>query len=897
MHSLDAVFRPASVAIVGATDRPGSVGRSVLWNLFSGRLDVAIYPVNPHHDSLLGHACYATLDALPGPVDLAVVAVPARSVPDVIERCGAAGVKAAIVLSAGFRETGPQGIALETQILERARHYGMRIVGPNCLGVMSPATGLNATFASVAALSGNVAFISQSGALGTAVLDWSVTQNVGFSHFISVGSMLDVGWADIIDYLGDDPQTQSLVMYMESIGDAPAFLSAARSASFTKPIVVLKAGRTAAAAKAAASHTGALAGKDAVYDAVFARCGVLRVESIDELFSAADALGKQPRPPGNALTIITNAGGAGVLATDALIRGGGTLSSLSAQTKEALDGMLPAHWSKQNPIDVLGDADAERYAHAFEIAASDPATDGLLAIFAPQAVSDAKTVAERLRAAARPPNKTVLATWMGGADIAAGVTLLEQAGIPTFAYPEEAVRAFNALWRYDAGIRRLYETPARAQASPADRDAAAVCIDTVRQEQRTVLTESESKAILLAYGIDAVSAQPAASAEAAVRAAQSTGYPVAVKLHSKVFTHKSDVGGVHLGVTSDNQVRQAFDAIGQRARTAGGPDAFLGVVVEPMAPADGIELILGSSIEPGFGPVLLFGAGGVLVEILHDYALALPPMTTTLARQLMQQTRIFAALGGVRGRRPVDTGALEQLIVRFADLVVEHPRIREIEINPLLASADALVAVDARIILHDPNVTDGDLPQPAIRPYPVQYIGSWTSPSDQRFDIRPVRPDDEPLVAHFAHGLSARSLYLRFGHAQRPDRFGHRELSRACFVDYRREMVLVALPSAAPGEIAGIARLMRRPHGSDAEFALVVNDARQGQGLGTALLQRLIEVGREEGLARIVGYVLAENAAMLDVCRALGFAFGRSGDDPAVVVSLNLAREGIMTEP
>jgi acetyltransferase len=889
MRSLEAVFHPRSVAVIGASERPNSVGHSVLWNLTAHPFGGVVYPVNPKHHELLGLACYARIGDVPAQVDLAVIATPAPSVPEIVGACGAAGVKAAIVLSAGFRETGAEGLRLEQQLRAQAAISGMRIVGPNCLGVMSPLSGLNATFANVVAQPGSVAFVSQSGALGTAVLDWSVAQNVGFSQFVSVGSMLDVGWSDLIEYLGDDPETKSIVLYMESIGEPAAFLSAARTVAGAKPIVVLKAGRTLAAAKAAASHTGALTGNDDVYDAVFERSGVLRVTSIEDLFSVADALGKQPRPRGRRLTIVTNAGGAGVLATDALIEGGGDLTTISPATVAALNELLPAHWSQQNPIDVLGDADAERYGRALEIATSDPGGDAVLAIFAPQAIADAKQVAERVRAVARASAKTMLACWMGGADVAAGATLLEQAGIPSFAYPDAAARTFNALWRYDANLQALYETPTPQVGPVPERSTVRAAIDAALAAGRTLLSESESKALLAAYGIPVLPAVSAASAGDAVAAAHRIGYPVAVKLHSLTVTHKSEVGGVRLNVTSDDEVARAFNEIAEATTAAAGAHAFSGVVVEPMAPTGGYELIVGSSVEPGFGPVVLFGLGGVLVEILRDRAFALPPLTTTLAKRLMEGTRIFSAFRGVRGRPPVDVAALAQVLVRFADLVVEQPRIREIEINPLVAAGGQLVAVDARVVLVDATIADDALPRSAIRPYPVEYAGAWTARDGERFTLRPIRPDDEPLVQRFLGGLSERSIYLRFARALRTDRIDHRRLARLCFIDYRREMALVALRDGSAGtELVAVGRLIREREANEGEFALLVADPLQGHGLGTELLQRLIQIGRAEGLARIVGFVLGENQAMLEVCAALGFHMERSVGDAMVNVRLDL---------
>ncbi len=885
--ALDAIFAPRTVAVIGASEKPGSVGRNLTRNLIASPFGGRVYAVNPRRASVLGLEAYPSIAAVPEPVDLAVVATPAVTVPGVIAECARAGVRGAIIISAGFKEIGPAGAALERQVLEAARGSGLRLVGPNCLGVMNPRTGLNATFATAMARPGPVGFLSQSGALCTAVLDWSLRENVGFSAFVSVGSMLDVDWGDLIAYLGDDARTQSIVIYMETIGDARAFLSAAREVALTKPIIVIKPGRTEAAARAAASHTGALTGRDDVLDAAFRRSGVLRVDTIAELFHMAETLGKQPRPRGPRLAIVTNAGGPAVLATDALLGSGGALAELSAETLAGLDALLPPHWSHGNPVDVLGDADSERYARAVELVARDPGSDGLLVILAPQAMTDPTQTAERLRSLASIPGKPLLASWMGGADVAAGEAILNRASVPTFAYPDTAARIFSYMWRYTENLRALYETPVLAEDGDGapDRDAAALIIAGALERKRVLLTEAESKQLLAAYGLPTVPTRVARTSEEAVRAAADLGFPVAVKLHSETVTHKSDVGGVQLDVRDADGVRRAFEAIRAAVAERAGPGHFLGVTVQPMVARDGYELIVGASVDEQFGPVLLFGAGGTLVEVLRDRAVGLPPLTSTLARRLMERTRIFAALQGVRGRAPVDLGRLEQLLVRASQLVVEQPRLRELDINPLLASAAGLLALDARVVLHGPEVPDAALPRPAIRPYPRQYDRPWRAPDGATLRIRPIRPEDEPLMAAFHATLSERSVYLRYLHpVPLGQRTAHERLARICFVDYDRDMVLVAeRPDANGREILGVGRLSRLHGRPEAEFALLVSDRFQGRGLGTELLRRLIAIGREEGLERIVGYISAENQTMLRLAREVGFQTGRSAWDPAIV--------------
>ncbi len=893
-NPLDSFFEPASVAVIGATEKVGSVGRTVFWNLISSPFGGTVYPVNQKRASILGVRAYPNLAALPETPELVVIATPAATIPATVEECAAAGVKAVVIISAGFKEIGPDGAELERQILETARANGMRIVGPNCLGVMRPPTGLNATFAAGISAPGNVGFVSQSGALLTAVLDWSVREKVGFSAVVSLGSMLDVGWGDVITYLGNDPATQSIVVYMETIGDARAFLSAAREVALTKPIIVIKPGRTAQAAKAAASHTGSLTGSDEVLAAAFRRVGVLRVDSIADLFNAAEVLAKQPRPSGKRLTILTNAGGPGVLATDALITGGGQLAEISLATMEALNAFLPGPWSHNNPIDIIGDAAPERYAKALEIAASDAGSDGLLVILTPQAMTDPTATARELTRFAKIEGKPVLASWMGGADVAEGAAILREAGIPTFSYPDEAVRIFNATWRFASHLRQLYETPTLPsdEEHPVNRARAKALINTVRAEGRTLLTEDESKDLLAAYGIPITETVVAPTPDEAVAAADRIGYPVVVKLYSHTITHKTDVGGVQLNLKDAAAVRQAYESIQVSVTEKKGAEHFEGVTVQPMVNWTGYELILGSSIDPQFGPVLLFGMGGQLVELFKDRALGLPPLNTTLARRMMEQTKIYTALGGIRGRRGVDLEAMEQLLVRFSQLVVEQRWVSEIDINPLLASPERLIALDARVVLHDPSVTVDQLPRLAIRPYPRKYAGTCTCKNGEVLRVRPIRPEDEPLVVEFHRTLSEETVFQRYlAHLGLSERTAHERLIRICFVDYHREMALVAEradPVTGRPAIVGIGRLSRVFGTDDAEFAVLVTDAWQGRGIGTELLRRLVEIARAEGVAVIGAQMRTENTAMRKASERLGFTITAGSTDEVVRAEMQL---------
>jgi acetyltransferase len=891
---LDAIFAPKSVAVIGATETPGSVGRTIVWNLISSSFGGTIYPVNPKRPSILGIKAYPNLTAVPELVDLIVVVTPAKTIPDIIKEAVDLGVKSAIIISAGFKETGPEGAELERQILEHARRGSMRIIGPNCLGVMSPVTGLNATFASTIARRGSVGFISQSGALCTAILDWSLRENVGFSHFVSIGSMLDVDWSDLIYYLGDDPHTKSIVIYMETIGNARAFLSAAREVALTKPIIVIKPGRTEGAARAAASHTGSLTGSDEVLEVAFRRSGVLRVNSIAELFYMAEVLGKQPRPQGRRLTILTNAGGPGVLATDALITDGGELANLSPEIMEAFNQLLPAAWSHNNPVDILGDASPERYGKALEIAARDPNSDGILVILTPQAMTDPTKTAEELEPYAQSLGKPVIATWMGGNEVAAGEAILNKASVPTFPYPDTAARVFNYMARYSENLRLLYETPMPVGGDgqgQINRECAESVIQAARESGRTILTEYESKQLLSCYGIPTVVTRIANSQDEAVRAAAEIGYPVVLKIHSETITHKTDVGGVLLDLGDADAVRKAYTDIETSVAEKVGAEHFLGVTVQPMAKVEGYELILGSSIDPQFGPVLLFGLGGQLVEVFKDRALGLPPLTTTRARRMMERTKIYTALKGVRGRDPVDLAALEGLLVRFSQLITEQHWIKELDINPLVASPEKLIALDARVVLYDRDTTEEQLPRIAIRPYPIQYVGTWTAKDRTKVTIRPILPEDEALLVRFHSILSDRTVFMRYLQPiMLQDRVMHERLARICHVDYDREIALVAETTDENQErqIMGIVRLSKIHGTNEARLSTLVGDPYQGIGLGGELIRRAVDVARSEHIDRMSAILTADNQVMLHIFNSLGFSVVPLEHDNLVAARIEL---------
>ena len=876
--ALEMMLAPRSVAVIGATETEGSVGRTLMENLKAGNFGGTLIPVNPRRRRVFGITAFPRISAAQHAVDLAVVATPAPTVPALIGECVEAGVKGAIIISAGFEECGQAGRELEKQVLKELRGSKMRIIGPNCLGVMRPRIALNATFAADMALPGSVGFISQSVGLCTAILDWGLREKVGFSAFVSVGSMLDVNWGDLIYYLGDDPSTKSIVIYMESIGNARSFLSAAREVALTKPIIVMKVGRSEAASKAAASHTGSLTGNDEVLDAAFRRVGVLRVNTIPELFNMAEVLAKQPRPRTPRLVIVTNAGGPAALATDMLVTGGGQIAQLSRESFDAFNKLLPAHGSRNNPVDLLGDADAERYAKALEIVSKDPNNDGVLVILTPQAMTQPTATAEQLKRFAKFNGKPILASWMGGDQVRVGEEILNNAGIPTFPYPDTAMRAFAYMWRYADNLRSLYETPAVGADSDnqfAKRSQVAKIIRTARRGKRTLLTEVQSKEILAAYGISVVETHIAFSDEEAVKLAESIGSSVVLKVYSATITHKTDVGGVKLNLRGAGAVRRAYRQIQLAVTKHNRGEDFLGVTVEPMIAIDGCELILGSSLDPQFGPVLLFGAGGPLVEVFKDRALALPPLNATLARRVIEQTRIFAALKGVRGHGPADLAALDQLLVRFSQLVAEQRWIKEIDINPLVASASGLIALDTRMVLHSAEAREDELPRPGIRPYPSQYVARCRLRDNTIAILRPIRPEDEPLMIEFHKTLSEQSVRFRyFSLLKLETRIAHERLTRICFNDYDREIALVIdykNPQTARHEILGIGRLSKLYGLDEAEWAIMISDQWQGHGLGTKLLRLLVEIGRKEKLSRIFAHILPDNSVMQHVSKKVGF--------------------------
>ncbi len=871
-HALEAFFKPKTVAVIGATEKAGSVGRTIVTNLIYSKYEGETYLINPKYETLFDKPCYKGVDATPQPVDLAIIITPAKTVPALVKSCVEAKVKACIIISAGFKELGEAGLALEQEVLDLIKDSPMRIIGPNCLGVMNPLNGLNATFAADMANPGSIAFISQSGAMCTSVLDWSLMEGVGFSAFVSIGSMADVNWGDLIEYFATDPNTESILIYMESVGDARAFLSAAKKFSLTKPIILIKAGKTEAAASAAASHTGSLAGSDAAFQAAVSRVGIMRVDTISQLFDMALTLSKQPRPKGPNLTLITNAGGPAVLATDTTEYCGAKMTTIDENTIKELSTFLPAAWSHANPVDILGDASPDTYAKTIEVVAKDPETDGILVILTPQDMTDPTRTAEAIKPYANI-GKPVLASWMGGRVIARGAQIVSEAGIPNFEYPDQAAEMFALMYKHERDLSSLYATPSLNRDHP-NREQVESIISSVRKEGRTLLTELESKQVLEAYNIPIVKTVHCNDVESAMRAAEEMGYPVVLKLHSETITHKTDVGGVKLNIRSAEAVKTAFEQIQTSVTRLKGAEHFGGVTVQQMIKLEGYELILGSNSDPQFGPVLLFGTGGQLVEVYKDSALALPPLNTTLAHSLMQRTKVYEALKGVRGRDPVDIESLEQILINFSRLISENSWIAECDINPLLASPENLVALDARIVLHE---KEEDIPPLAIRPYPFNYLSHHKLKDGTEITLRPIAPEDEVAITEFHKELSTESVRQNYFDFMTLDaRTSHDRLIEICNIDYDQDMRLVAQNSH--GEIVGVISLMRFAGSCEGDMRLIIVDKMHRKGLGTLLLENLITIAKKEGFSAITGATLPENTGLLALTNKLGFQHTNEDD-------------------
>lgn len=879
-HYLLNVFEPTSVAVIGASDRESSVGGQVLRNIREGGFAGDIYAVNPNHKTVQGLKSYASVGTIDHPVDLAVIAIPAKDIPGVLRECGNMGIGAVIVLSAGFSEVGKAGADLQSEIVDIARTHNIALVGPNCLGVMRPRVGLNATFAKSPARRGHVALVAQSGALCTALLDWADTKGFGFSAVASLGATADVGFGEVLDYLAVDPETRSILLYVEGVTNARSFISGLRVAARLKPVIVVKSGRSASGTRAAVSHTGALVGADHVFDAAIQRAGAVRVNSVSELFAAAQLLASGARVGGPRLAIITNGGGPGVMAADRAADLDVPLAKLSQATIERLGGVLPTHWSHSDPVDILGDADPERYRSATEIVLADSGVDGLLVLLTPQGMTDPTGCADAVIGAARESNKPVLACWMGAALVDKGRQKFAEADIPQFRGPEAGVEAFGYLTCYRRNQRKLLQAPGPlSRHKEPDVEGARLIIEHALGERRQTLSSAEAKAVLHAFQIPTSPSINVNSPAEALVAAEGVGLPVAMKINSPDITHKSDVGGVRLNIREPRSVRTAFREMMDSVR-AQRPNARIdGVTIEPMVERPHArEILIGIATDPVFGPVISFGAGGTATEIFADTNVALPPLNEYLSRELIDGTRAALFLQHFRNLPEADQDKLIDVLQRVSEIACELREVRELDINPLLVDEQGVIAVDARVVVATPAASTAHYGHMAIHPYPVELVTQWQLPDGTDVVVRPIQPEDAAMEQAFVESLSEESKYFRF--MQSLDRLTPVMLARFTQIDYDREMAFVGvIDDGSPNaQMIGVARYMSNPDRHSCEFALTVGDAYRRQGIGRELMRRIMAVARDRGIEVMEGEVLSENTKMLALCKRLGFRVAR---DPA----------------
>jgi acetyltransferase len=887
VRNLNKIFHPRSVVVIGASRTPNSLGYTVMRNLKEGGFTGPVYAVNPKYRRIGNGKCYAGVADLPEAPDLAVICTPAKTVPDVVRECGERGIYGLVILSAGFREIGGDGELLEQAIRNEAQKFdGLRILGPNCLGLMAPHALLNASFANATPAKGHIAFLSQSGALCTAVLDWAIKEKIGFSNFVSVGNMLDVGMGDLIDYFANDRYTESIILYVESITEAREFMSAARAFARRKPIIAYKAGRFAESAEAAASHTGAMAGVDAVYQAAFRRAGIVRILEMADMFYCAELLAREKLPRGPRLSIVTNAGGPGVMATDALLERKGVLARLNQKTIETLDEALPPTWSHRNPVDVIGDASPARLASALTSVLGDEGVDAALVVFAPQAVSKPTDSARAVIKVAKASPKPVLASWMGGVSMTQGVDLLTEAGIPAYSTPEQAVRAFMYMVEYARTREVLYETPRDIPMEfKLDRGKLRAVFNTILSEGHDTLTESTSKALLEAYEIPVAKPYAARSVEDAVQFAQRIGFPVAMKVMSPEITHKTDVNGVALSLANEDAVRRAFERIVTAAREKR-PDAHVeGVTIQPMIThPTGYELIVGAKRDPVFGTVLMVGTGGTAAEVFKDRALELPPLSERLARRMLESLRSWPLLQGYRGRPAVNIDRLIEVLMRLSYLVADYPEIAELDVNPLLVTPQDAIALDARIILDHESLLHPVRPYShlAIRPYPEEYTRIAKLKDGRRVLLRPIKPEDEPMWHELLASCSQQSIWFRFRYLFKQTT--HEMATRFCFIDYDREIAIVAeLEENDRRRLIGVGRLVADADRTDAEYAVLVADAFQEAGLGSILTDYCLEIAKEQGIRKVFAETTPDNPRMIELMKHRDFQLDYSISPDAVL--------------
>ncbi|MBL8380596.1 MAG: bifunctional acetate--CoA ligase family protein/GNAT family N-acetyltransferase [Burkholderiales bacterium] len=880
-HYLTALFCPTSVAVVGAGTRPGSLGAAVYRNLRDGGFQGPLLPVNPRHAEIDGAPCHKSLLALPHPVDLAVIATPAAAVPGVLEDAARARIGHALILTAGFGETGAAGRALEDQVRSIARRAGIRLVGPNCLGMMRPSIGLNASFARVGARPGHLALIAQSGAVCAALTDWAHAAGIGFSSVVSTGAAADLDFGEILDFLLYDEATAAILLYIEGIRDARRFIGALRALARAKPVMIFKAGRRAAGSRAAHSHTGALTGDDQVFDAVLSRCGVVRAGTYAELFAAARVMASGRLPTGNRLAVLTNGGGPGVIAADCAAALAVELAPFAPQTLDTLDQVLPKHWSHGNPADIIGDATAERFAHALAPILADPAVDGVLTLFCPQIMSSAEDVAAALLAGAKTTTKPVLTSWLGGASVDAGRNAIESAGMPAFDSPEAGVTCFAALARYRRAQALMLEAPpSLAPGASPDIAGSHALARAVAASGRTLMSEPESKRLLANFGIPTPETVVAKTLVEAIATGKRLGFPLALKIVSPDIAHKSDVEGVVLSVRDLPELEREFRNLEARVARRAPQARIEGVAIQRMVEKRfGREVIVGVARDAVFGQVITFGAGGVAVEVLRDSAVGLPPLNDPLARDLIERTRIARQLATYRHIPAANLDALIQVLLSVSDMVCALPWIAEMDINPLSVDAAGVIALDARVVI-DPARLDPDprYPHLAIHPYPAHLEEHATLGSGALVSLRPVRPEDAVIEREFVEALSENSRYMRFFNPART--ISPRLLARLTQLDYERELALLAFHDNA---MIGVARYSPNLDGTSCEFAVTVADAWHGKGVATLLMQRLMAAARAAGYARMTGTVLANNYPMHALMAGLGFAAEPVADDPSLL--------------
>ncbi|MGB8779748.1 MAG: GNAT family N-acetyltransferase [Candidatus Bathyarchaeia archaeon] len=893
--NLDKIFNPKTIAVVGASDEVGSVGYALIKNFIDLKFEGKIFPVNLHKSEILGLKAYASVEQIPETVDLAVIATPSRTVPDVLEQCGKAGINGVIIISAGFKEIGPEGRALEDRITEIRKKYGMRIVGPNCLGVIRPSISLNATFMSKMPKPGKIAFLSQSGALGSAILDWAMHENIGFSNFVSLGSMVDVDFGDLIDYFGTDPKTRSILMYIEGITDARGFMSAARHFARTKPIIVIKAGKFSESAKAAASHTGSLTGEDLIYDKAFKRAGMVRVDDIADLFNCAEVLGMQPLPQGPNLAIITNAGGPGVMATDALIARGGKLAKLSEKTMEKLNSILPHYWSRGNPIDILGDAKADRYRAVVEACLDDENVDGIAIIYTAQAVAEPVAVAKSIVELCKSRgslNKTILTSFMGYGAVEEANRVFHENSIPTYSTPEQAIKTYHYMYQYKRNLELQYETPEELPVDvvPPKRPLMAI-MRNVASENRETMNEAEAKTFLEYYNLPVVKTRVARTEDEAALLAQQIGYPVVLKIVSPQIVHKTDAGGVVLDIGNETEVRNAFNHIVKAGKEHNPNAEILGVTVQPMVKKQGYEVIIGAKADPLFGPVILFGMGGVGVELFKDFALGIPPLNQTLVRRMMEETKVYQLLRGYRNVPPANIKLLEEILVRFSQMLVDFPQLREVDINPLFINEKEAIALDARIVIDKDRVFKKLEPHEhlVITPYPKKYETMWKLRDGRTVILRPIKPEDEPLWLEMFQNFSEESIRYRFFQILKDT--PHETRVRYCNIDYDREIAIVPeLTEDGRRKILGVTRVSIEPDGKKGEIAFIVADPWQGLGLGTKMVDYALEICKDMKVETVYAIILPDNYRAISLMKKMGFTTEYAGDG-TVKATVNLREE------